>query len=373
MSIPLTMARGESRLVTIFDGYCSPNISKTGKCCLLETLLMIQEYSSDAILNAEYKEIAPFLNYDRDPYLVAAKVDDSADNHNYLYWIIDAYTTSDRYPYSDPGKNTFNYLRNSVKVVIDAYNGDIDFYIADESDPLIHTWDKIFPQLLKPLSAMPTELRRHIRYPEDLFSVQSERLLTYHMRDPQVFYNREDQWQIPQEIYGNESQAVKPYYLIMKLPTATQEEFILLHPYTPIARPNLIGWLAARSDGAEYGNLLLYEFPKQKLIYGPNQIEALINQDPVISQQISLWNREGSRAIQGNLLIIPIEQSLLYVEPLYIEAAENSLPTLARVIIVYDNQIVMAETLDEAIAAIFQPQDNAETIIRPVEDATTEN
>ena len=324
-------------------------------------------------IKSRVKEIAPFLNYDRDPYLVAAKVDDSPDNHNYLYWIIDAYTTSDRYPYSDPGENPFNYLRNSVKVVIDAYNGDIDFYIADESDPLIHTWDKIFPQLLKPLSAMPTDLRRHIRYPEDLFRVQSERLLAYHMRDPQVFYNREDQWQIPQEIYGNESQAVKPYYLIMKLPSETQEEFILLHPYTPIARPNLIGWLAARSDGAEYGNLLLYEFPKQKLIYGPNQIEALINQDPVISQQISLWNREGSRAIQGNLLIIPIEQSLLYVEPLYIEATENSLPTLARVIIVYDNQIVMAETLDEAIAAIFQPQDNAETIIRPLEEATPEN
>ena len=319
------------------------------------------------------QEIAPFLNYDRDPYLVAARPDDPEDDRNHLYWIIDAYTTSDRYPYSDPGENPFNYLRNSVKVVIDAYNGKVDFYIADESDPIIRTWDKIFPQLLKPLSAMPIELRRHIRYPEDLFSVQSERLLTYHMRDPQVFYNREDQWQIPQEIYGNESQAVKPYYLIMKLPTATQEEFILLHPYTPTSRPNLIGWLAARSDGAEYGNLLLYEFPKQKLIYGPNQIEALINQDPVISQQISLWNREGSRAIQGNLLIIPIEQSLLYVEPLYIEAEENSLPTLARVIIVYDNQIVMAETLDEAITAIFQPQDDSETIIRPVEDVTPEN
>ena len=319
------------------------------------------------------QEIAPFLNYDRDPYLVAAKPEGLANNQNYLYWIIDAYTTSNRYPYSDPGKNPFNYLRNSVKVVINAYNGNVDFYIADPQDPIIHTWDKIFPQLLKPLSAMPIELRQHIRYPEDLFSVQSERLLTYHMKDPQVFYNREDRWQIPQEIYGNESQAVKPYYLIIKLPTATEEEFILLHPYTPISRPNLIGWLAARSDGAEYGNLLLYEFPKQKLIYGPNQIEALINQDPVISQQISLWNREGSRAIQGNLLIIPIEQSLLYVEPLYIEAEENSLPTLARVIVVYENQIVMAETLDEAIAAIFQPQNNAETIIRPVDDVTPGN
>jgi uncharacterized membrane protein (UPF0182 family) len=220
---------------------------------------------------------------------------------------------------------------------------------------------------------MPVDLHRHIRYPEDLFSIQSERLLTYHMQDPQVFYNREDQWQIPLEIYGDQSQAVEPYYLIMKLPTASQEEFILLHPYSPTNRPNLIAWFAARSDGTDYGKLLLYKFPKQKLIYGTNQIEALINQDPVISQQISLWNREGSRAIQGNLLIIPIEQSLLYVEPLYIEAKENSLPTLARVIVIYENQIVMAETLDECIQAIFQPQNKTNTIIRPVEDVTSEN
>ena len=376
---------GQENVYTTYDGTGGIKIGNYIRRVLFAEylkdwqMLFAQNFTDDTKIlfrrniKRRVREIAPFLNYDRDPYLVVAEADDSADNQNYLYWIIDAYTTSNRYPYSDPGENSFNYLRNSVKVVIDAYNGKVDFYMADESDPIIRTWDKIFPQLLKPLSAMPTELRRHIRYPEDLFSVQSERLLTYHMRDPQVFYNREDRWQIPQEIYGNESQAVKPYYLIMKLPTATQEEFILLHPYTPTSRPNLIGWLAARSDGAEYGNLLLYEFPKQKLIYGPNQIEALINQDPVISQQISLWNREGSRAIQGNLLIIPIEQSLLYVEPLYIEAEENSLPALARVIVIYENQIVMAETLDEGIQAIFQPQNNAETIIRPVEDVTPEN
>ena len=340
-------------------------------------MLFAQNFTSDTKLlfrrniKARVKAIAPFLNYDRDPYLVAAKT--SAENQdNKLYWIIDAYTTSDRYPYSDPGENSFNYLRNSVKVVVDAYNGKVDFYIADSEDPMIKTWAKVFPDLFKPLTAMPLELHNHIRYPEDLFSIQSERLLTYHMQDPQVFYNREDQWQIPQEIYGTESRAVAPYYLIMKLPTAEQEEFILLHPYTPTSRPNLIAWLAARSDGAEYGKLLLYKFPKQKLIYGPNQIEALINQDPVISQQISLWNREGSRAIQGNLLIIPIEQSLLYVEPLYIEAEENSLPALARVIVIYENQIVMAETLDEGIDAIFKPKGNSEAIVRPVEDVNTE-
>ncbi len=320
--------------------------------------------------------IAPFLRFDRDPYLVNANVPEvgEANQENYLYWIIDAYTTSNRYPYSDPGKNRFNYIRNSVKIVVDAYNGDVDFYVVDQSDPIIQTWAKIFPQLFKPLEEMPETLFSHIRYPVDLFSAQSKQLLTYHMTDSQVFYNREDQWQIPQEIYGAESQPVEPYYLIVKLPELTSEEFILLHPYTPTSRNNLVAWLAARSDGDNYGKLLLYEFPKQRLIYGPEQIEALINQDPVISQQISLWDNRGSNAIQGNLLMIPIEQSLIYVEPLYLEAEENSLPILARVIVVYENRIAMAETLEEALEVLFNPE-KAEstspgTIIREVEDPT---
>ncbi|MBD0301330.1 MAG: UPF0182 family protein [Tolypothrix sp. T3-bin4] len=316
------------------------------------------------------RAIAPFLRYDGDPYLVAA--DGGGTNtigeKTYLYWILDAYTTSDRYPYSDPGKNKFNYIRNSVKVVIDAYNGTVNFYVADPQDPIINTLAAIFPNLLKPLDVMPDALKSHIRYPVDLFSIQSERLLAYHMTDPQVFYNREDLWQIPTEIYGSEPRPVQPYYLIMKLPTASTEEFILLLPFKPTQRANLIAWLAARSDGEEYGKLLLYQFPKQQLIYGQEQIEALINQDPVISQQISLWNRAGSRAIQGNLLVIPIEQSLLYVEPLYLEAEQNSLPTLVRVIVVYQNRIVMAETLQKAIDAVFQPQTpNTPAIVRPVE------
>lgn len=381
----LDFPSGEENVYTVYDGTGGIKIGNYFRRILFAQylkdwqMLFAQNFTDSTKLlfrrniKQRVKAIAPFLNYDQDPYLVAARTNSQPDNPNNLYWIIDAYTTSDRYPYSDPGKHSFNYLRNSVKVVVDAYNGKVNFYIADDSDPIIRTWDKIFPELLKPLTAMPLDLRRHIRYPEDLFSIQSERLLSYHMEDTQVFYNREDQWQIPKEIYGTKPQPVAPYYLIMKLPTASQEEFILLHPYTPTSRPNLIAWLAARSDGAEYGKLLLYKFPKQKLIYGPNQIEALINQDPVISQQISLWNREGSRAIQGNLLIIPIEESLLYVEPLYIEAEENSLPVLARVIVVYENQIVMAETLDEGIQAIFQPPENAETIIRPVEDVTPEN
>jgi hypothetical protein len=219
---------------------------------------------------------------------------------------------------------------------------------------------------------MPVTLRSHIRYAEDFYSTQSERFLTYHMTDPQVFYNREDQWRIPQEVYGSEQQPVQPYYLIMKLPTAASEEFILLLPFTPTQRNNLIGWLAARSDGENYGKLLLYQFPKQELIFGPEQIEARINQDPVISQQISLWNRRGSRAIQGNLLVIPIDRSLLYVEPLYLEAEQNSLPTLVRVIVAYENRIVMAETLEQALQVIFQPQKPpAPAIIRSVEEASS--
>ncbi len=306
-------------------------------------------------ITARVKAIAPFLNYDGDPYLVVADTQDeeSGEANNHLYWMLDAYTNSERYPYSDPGTNRFNYIRNSVKVIIDAYNGNVDFYVSDRQDPIIQSWQQIFPDLFQEISAMPPQLRSHIRYPEDLFRIQSERLLTYHMTDPQVFYNREDQWQVPTEIYGSETQSVEPYYLIMKLPTKKVEEFILLSPYTPASRPNLIAWLAARSDDREYGKLLLYKFPKEKLVYGPDQIEALINQDPTISQQISLWNRAGSKAIQGNLLVIPIEQSLLYVEPLYLEAEKNSLPTLARVIVVYENQIVMAETLEQALQKIF--------------------
>jgi len=322
-------------------------------------------------INQRIRAIAPFLRYDSDPYLVVADAGEQGSpgaGENYLYWIVDAYTTSDRYPYSDPGSEGINYIRNSVKVVIDAYHGSVDFYIANTNDPIIATWQKIFPGLFKPLSAMPAALGSHIRYPVDFFSMQSERLMTYHMEDPQVFYNREDQWQIPTEVYGNEPQLVKPYYLITSLPTVPFEEFLLLLPYTPRQRTNLIAWLAARSDGENYGRLMLYEFPKQRLVYGPEQIEARINQDPVISQQISLWNRQGSRAIQGNLLVIPIEQSLLYVEPIYLEAAQNSLPTLVRVVVAYENRIVMAETLEQALKAIFQTKDTtAPPIVRPVE------
>jgi uncharacterized membrane protein (UPF0182 family) len=334
-------------------------------------------------INNRVRAIAPFLRYDSDPYLVVVNTGDkswergySPDtepdlDESYLYWIIDAYTLSDRFPYSDPSQNDFNYIRNSVKVVIDAYHGSVNFYVADAEDPIIRSWQQVFPSMFQSLDQMPEALRRHIRYAQDIYRVQSNELMTYHMTDPIVFYNREDQWRAPTEIYGNQEQLVEPYYLIMNLPTTDdQEEFILLRPFTPVQRINMIAWLSARSDGDQYGTMLLYVFPKQTLFYGPEQIEARINQDPVISQQISLWNRRGSNAIQGNLLVIPIEQSLIYVEPLYLEAEQNRLPILARVIVAYESRIVMAETLEEALEAVFQPPETESPIIREVEEGT---
>jgi hypothetical protein len=371
---------GNDNVYNIYDGRGGVQIGSLWRRLLFAKylndwqMLLTQDFTPQTKLlfrrniNRRIRAIAPFLRYDSDPYLVAA---DAGDKQSNLYWIVDGYTTSDRYPYADPGREGINYIRNSVKVAIDAYHGAVNFYIADPNDPMISTWQKIFPGLFKPLSDLPITLRSHIRYPLDFFNIQAERLMTYHMTDPQVLYNREDQWQIPTEVYGNEPKLVEPYYLITSLPIVPFEEFILLLPYTPSQRTNLIAWLAARSDGENYGKLLLYEFPKQRLVYGPEQIEARINQDPVISQQISLWNRQGSRAIQGNLLVIPIEQSLLYVEPIYLEATQNSLPTLVRVVVAYENRIVMAETLEQGLKAIFQQKETpAPPIVRPVEEPT---
>jgi uncharacterized protein len=360
---------GNDNVYNVYDGRGGINIGSLGRKLLFAAYLndwrmvLTPEFLPETKLlmrrniDRRIRSIAPFLRYDRDPYLVAADAQGNpttAKDPSYLYWIVDAYTTSDRYPYSDIGKEGINYIRNSVKVVIDAYHGSTSFYIADPSDPIVTTWAKIFPDLFKPLSAMPVTLRRHMRYPQDFFKIQSERLMTYHMTDPQVFYSREDRWQIPTEVYGDKPRLVEPYYLITSLPTIPVPEFTLLLPYTPQQRTNLVAWLAARSDGDNYGKLLVYTFPKQRQIFGPEQIEARINQDPTISSQISLWNRQGSRVIQGNLLIIPIERSLLYVEPLYLEATQNELPTLIRVVVAYENRIVMAETLAQALTDIFK-------------------
>jgi uncharacterized protein len=291
--------------------------------------------------------IAPFLRLDRDPYVVISD--------GRLFWMQDAYTTSDWFPYSQrlPGGGA-NYIRNSVKIIIDAYNGSVDFYLADPADPVVATYQSIFPGLFKPFAAMPAGLQKHVRYPEDLFLIQAQLYRAYHMDAPEVFYNREDLWQFPRRPTGVDGAEMDPYYIIMRLPGETRAEFFLMLPMVPSQRQNMIAWLAARCDPPDYGKLIVYEFPKDKLVYGPLQIEARINQNTEISQQISLWNQMGSRVIRGNLLVIPIENSILYVSPLYLRAETGQLPELKRVIAAYGDRVVMEETLAEALAALFK-------------------
>ena len=328
--------------------------------------------------------IAPFLDYDGDPYLVVSG--------GKLYWIQDAYTTSDMYPYSRRSYGRFknkrlNYIRNSVKVTIDAYNGDVVFYIIDKKDPIAKTYSSIFPDLFKPFNKMPADLKKHIRYPKDLFKIQVDTYTKYHMEDSQVFYNQEDLWQIPDELYGDSRQEMEPYYIIIKLPEEEKEEFFLMIPFTPSKKDNMIGWLAARSDLPNYGNLLVYKLPKEKLVYGPMQIEARVDQQTEISRELSLWGQRGSRVIRGNLLVIPVADTFIYVEPVYLEAIQEkrelspagapqpgsseksqrrgepvrppqdtraaSLPELKRVIVAFSNRIIMEENLDKALTKIL--------------------
>ena len=327
--------------------------------------ILISNYFTDNSRIHYYRQVrervhhvAPFLQFDNDPYI--ALIDGR------LQWIIDAYTTSDRYPYSEAVANEnptelisdrdINYIRNPVKVVVDAKDGTMQFYVVDEGEPVLNTYRKIFPNLFKGKNTIPPEVQAHFRYPQDLFKIQAKLYLTYHMSDPQVFYNREDLWRFATEIYNEEQQAVEPYYLIMRLPGEKTEEFALILPFTPVNRDNMIAWMAARSDGKNYGKLKLYEFPKQELIYGPFQIKARIDQNPEISQQLTLWSQRGSRVIRGDLLTIPIDGSLLYVEPIYLRAEKGELPELKRVIVAYDRKIVMSPTLEESLAAVFNQE-----------------
>ncbi len=289
----------------------------------------------------------PFLSYDSDPYMVIAK-------DGRLMWFIDAYTTSGAYPYSAYVRTLGNYIRNSVKVTIDAYNGTVSYYVADPKDPIIRAYANIFPGVFKPMSDMPADLRSHIRYPQSLFGIQANVYALYHMTDPQVFYNKEDLWRIPESFSEGETGQMTPYYTIMKLAeVGTQEEFILMVPFSPAKKQNMIAWLAARCDEPNYGKLLVFDFPKQQLVYGPSQIESRINQDPEISKQITLWNQGGSRVIWGSLLVIPVEQSLLYVQPLYLAAESGGVPELKRVLVSYGKNIAMEETLEKSLGAIF--------------------
>ena len=301
------------------------------------------------------RHVAPFLKYDNDPYMVIVD--------GRLKWIIDAYTTSDRYPYSEAVAHEqktelirdrdINYVRNPVKVVVDAKDGTIQFYVIDEDEPVLATYRKIFPDLFQSTQSIPNQIKAHFRYPQDLFEIQAKMYSSYHMEDPQVFYNREDEWRFATELYNGQQQEVEPDYLIMKLPGDTREEFVLILPFTPINRDNMIAWMAARSDGENYGKLRLYEFPKQELVYGPFQIEARIDQNPAIAEQITLWSQRGSRVIRGDILVIPIDGSILYVQPLYLRAEKGELPELSRIIVAYDKEIVMTPTLEQSLAAVF--------------------
>jgi len=301
------------------------------------------------------QRIAPFLRLDSDPYIVIAD--------GRLFWIQDAYTTSGQYPCSQPYEETssvtgapvtsFNYIRNSVKAVIDAYDGSVKLYVSDPSDPLIQTYRRIFPTLFTDMDQMPESIRSHVRYPQYLFEVQAEKYRTYHMQDPQVLYNGEDLWSLPRESVGGKSTVMEPYYANMRLPGETSTEFLLMMPFTPSNKANMIAWLAARSDGTNYGKLVAFKFPKERLVYGPEQLEARIDQDPTISSQLTLWSQRGSSVIRGNLLVIPIEKSILYVEPIYLQAESSKLPELKRVVVASGNRLAMEPTLGESLAKVF--------------------
>lgn len=349
---------GNTNEDTVYEGKAGVNLGGINKLLFsyknrsMKMLLANGIDSSSKIIfnrniHDRVKKIMPYIEYDPDPYVVL--------DEGKIYWIMDGYTLSDSYPYSEPiNENGVNYIRNSVKIVIDAYNGDTTYYVADKNDPIINTYRNIFPQLFKDLKEMPEGLQSHVRYPQLLFDIQAEIYRVYHMNDPKVFYNKEDEWNIAQEKYEADSQDVESNYLMMSLPDEDKEEFLLSIPYTPKGKPNMTGLLIGRSDGENYGNLVIYKLPKSKNVYGPMQIENRIDSDANISKEFSFWNQQGSKVIRGNLLTIPINNSLLYVEPVYLKAeAAESLPEMKKVIVAYGDKIIMEDTLEEALDKMF--------------------
>ncbi|MFN8532096.1 MAG: UPF0182 family protein [Dehalococcoidia bacterium] len=352
--------RGEDNVSTQFSGSGGVPIDQLWKRALLAwrfgdgNILLSQYIDSDSkILFARnirerLSRLLPFILIDSDPYLII-------DNGR-LVWMLDGYTTSDQFPYAEPFRRSdrsIAYIRNSVKATIDAYDGTVTLYLADPDDPLIRAWSRIFPGVLRPMTEMPDSLKAHRRYPEYIFTVQSTMYQTYHMTDPQVFYNREDQWSIPTDVYGGGNLPMEPYYVILRIPGEPREEFVQILPFTPNRRDNMIAWIAARSDAENYGKLVAIRFPKDRLVFGPAQIGARINQDPTISAQFALWNQQGTKVGRGNLLVIPIEQSLLYIEPIYLQAERSQLPELKRVVLATANRVVMEPTLQDALAKLL--------------------
>ncbi len=298
------------------------------------------------------KRLAPFLHLDPDPYLVI-------DPRGHLFWMLDAYTLSNRHPYSQPidyNGSPINYIRNSVKITVDAYNGDVHFYVFDPTDPILNAYRNVFPHLFLPRAAMPAGLLRHIRYPETYFEAQAEIYRIYHMTDPQVFYNKEDLWDIARQVVTQgETTETQPYYVMMQLPGSSHAEFVLMLPFTSHNRNNLIAWIAARCDPRHYGQIIFYRLPKEKLVYGPLQIESRIDQNRDISKDLSLWNQQGSRVIRGTTLVLPVDNTFVYIEPIYIQATQAHLPELKKVVLAVGNRLIYSDNLPQAIALLAQP------------------
>jgi hypothetical protein len=366
---------GEANVYASYEGSGGVRVGN-----LLRRLVLAVHFGSSKILLSQdigndsrvlyYRNIVerarralPFLRFDRDPYLVIT--DDGR-----LQWIADAYTTSDGYPYAQRLGDGTSYMRNSVKLVIDAYHGTLTAYVSAPADPVIRTWARVFPGIFVPLDSMPKDLRAHIRYPDELYRIQTSLYTTYHMEAPEDFYHREDQWQIPVVAGAAEESVPFMRHIVMRLPEEPEAEFVYMVPFTPRGKDNLAAWMVARNDGEVYGKLRVYRLSRQSLVFGPQQIENRINQDTEVSRQVSLWDQGGSKVIRGDLLVIPIEQSLLYVQPLYLQAEGGRIPELKRVVVAYQNQVVMEETLDAGLTRLFGGSSGVVT--QPERPAATE-
>ncbi|NLL19627.1 MAG: UPF0182 family protein [Clostridia bacterium] len=357
--------KGEDNAETVYTGDGGIKLDNLFKKLLFAArfndyrLLISNELNSNSeiLFNRQVvdrvQRIAPFLRLDDDPYIVL--------NEGRLFWIIDAFTTSHNYPYAAKTPGWGNYVRNSLKVIVDAYHGDVSFYLTDPSDPIAVTWQKIFPNMFQSLEEMPPGLQAHLRYPVDLFRIQAHVYAKYHMTNPLVFYNDEDAWKIPEERYQSEIVSMEPYYSILQIGDNAEPEFTLMLPFIPAKQiSNMVGWMAALNDPPNYGKLIVYRFFKDRHVYGPMQIESRIDQDSEISQQLTLWDQRGSRVIRGNLLVIPLDGAILYVEPIFIQSEQSSIPELSRVILVFEEQVIMTRTLDEALEQIFGKQQEQE-------------
>ena len=338
----------------------------------------VLESDSRLLLRRDVKKrvqaLAPFLQLKGDPYLVSVPMESDLSQYQddqHQYWIVDGYTSSNTYPYAStlPDGQEMRYVRNSVKAIVDAYNGTVHLYVSEPEDPMIRGWQAVFPELFEPLESMPTSLRQHLMVPSSLFELQVQQLLRYHVTDPRIFYSGDDVWQVPKELYGKTQIPVAPYHITAQVKPSVDSEFLLLQPLTPLARPNLSGWLAARNDADHYGELILLRFPSDVTIFGPEQIQALINQNPAISQQFGLWDRAGTQVVQGNLLVVQLGKALLYVEPIYLRARRGGLPTLTQVVVSDGSRVAMASDLRTSLDALLKGSASKDVVVQDLNKA----